>query len=139
MKRAFILLLVVAFARTALADKADDYWQFEKWLQYVHQEAPRYGLKLHWGDKFEADWFYLYYWQNNNHSIGQACKQTKELWSTKRTSNIWLCSYVCYVHGEAASIGCAILEATSASEARRQFYKANFGETCRITGVEKAK
>lgn len=139
MKRAFILLLVVAFAWTALADKADDYWQFEKWLQNVHQEAPHYGLKLHWGNAAETEWFYLYYWQNKNRSIERACKETKELWSTKPTSNLWLCSYVCYVNGKADSIGCAIIQANSAKEARQQFHKENFGETCRLTGVEKAK
>lgn len=54
-------------------------------------------------------------------------------------SGSWFVSYVCYVHGKADSIGCALVEASSERAARRQFHKENFGETCRVTHVEKSK
>lgn len=80
MKRTLIALLVLAFVSTALADKADDYWQFEKWLQYVHQEAPRHHLKLQWGEPTQEEFFYLYCWQSDNHSILHAIQLAKETW-----------------------------------------------------------
>lgn len=49
-----IVLLAVAFTSAVLADrKDDDYWQFEKWLQYVHQAAPQ--QKVPWREQIYAN------------------------------------------------------------------------------------
>lgn len=85
MKKTLIAILAAALVSTALADnkddkKADDYWQFEKWLQFVHQEAPRHHLKLQWGGPTQEEFFYLYCWQSNNRSILHAIQLAKETW-----------------------------------------------------------
>lgn len=71
-----------AFAPMALAEKekrSDDYWQFEKWLQYLHKEAPRHHLKLQWGEPTQEEFFYLYCWQSSDHSITHAIQKAKEV------------------------------------------------------------
>lgn len=93
MKKALIVTLALALVSTSWAgDKRasdywkrdDDYWQFEKWLQYVHQEAPRHHLKLEWGEPTQEEFFYLYCWQSKDHSIVHAIRKAKESWGKSK-------------------------------------------------------
>lgn len=84
MKTKLIALMAVALVSTAWADKkADDYWQFEKWLCFVHEEAPRHHLKLQWGEPTQEEFFYLYCWQSDDHSVVHAIQMAKRVWSKK--------------------------------------------------------
>lgn len=81
MKTKLITLLILAVVMTANADEQSrDYARFEKWLKGVQQIAPRYGLKLHRGAKDEAEFFYLYCWQSDDHSMVHAIRYAKRVW-----------------------------------------------------------
>lgn len=81
MKKTLIVILAVALVSTAWADNdIGDYGRFTQWLRLVHQEAPRHHLKLQWGEPTQEEFFYLYCWQSNNHSILHAIQLAKETW-----------------------------------------------------------
>lgn len=80
MKKTLITILVAVLVSTAWADNgSDDYARFERWLQAVHKVAPRYNLKLD-GNEAEEEFFYLYCWQSDDHSIVHAIRMAKETW-----------------------------------------------------------
>lgn len=83
MKTLLFILLVIAL-RSAKADRQSrDYARFEKWLSRVQEVAPRYHLKLR-GTEDEQEWFYLYNWQGNDHSVKRAILEARRAWENER-------------------------------------------------------
>lgn len=60
----------------------DDYWRFRKWFARLVTMAPRYGLKLS-GDAADEEFFYLYCWQSDDHSIPRAVAKAKRVWGKR--------------------------------------------------------
>jgi hypothetical protein len=136
-----ILMVVLVSSAWAVNKQSDDYWQFEKWLQYVHQEAPRHHLKLQWGEPTQEEFFYLYCWQSADHSIVHAVQKAKQAWQLRSGDKqpLWGVSYVCYVNGKTDSIGFRFVTAPDERAAAKEFHRQVFGEKCRVTAVERSK
>lgn len=84
MKLKLIALAICVVATTAIADKqSDDYAHFERWLEGVYTLAPLVNLELHPGAEDEEEFFYLYCWQSDDHTIGNALRMAKRVWRKK--------------------------------------------------------
>lgn len=60
--------------------ESNDYARFERWLYDLQKVAPRYGLKLN-NDEADREFFWLYCWQSDDHSIVHCINQAKEVWA----------------------------------------------------------
>lgn len=72
------ILIAATLISLAHADEQSaDYKRFEAWLRQVRMEAVHEGLLILPTD---AEFFYLYCWQSDDHSITHAIQKAKQVW-----------------------------------------------------------
>lgn len=134
MKKYLIAILAVALVSIARADnQSDDYARFEKWMRAVQKVAPSYNLKLD-GNEAEEEFFYLYCWQSDDHSIVHAIKKARDAWN-EAPNRFWTFQYRCYVQGKLNEDGFDREVAATEEAARKKFEANKSGCDCRIINV----